>query len=339
MGNNGSFLFISCFEYADKPYYSYIFNCMKKAVAFFKLIRWFNVLIAGASILLFQHFVINANMKVINVSPTLSVAGVWMLALSVMSIMAAGNVINDYFDFAQDKKFKPNRTVLGSYISLDEAMYIVFALNALGIGLAFFLAWKVESLKLANIFLLTAILLWQYSATLKKYPLVGNVLVAGLCGFVFAVPVLFESKLLQPEFNAGLKQIVMLNLQGYALFAFLTTLIREIAKDVEDMDADASTNHKTLPILIGVKATRIVLVMLVLLLCAGIGFLMYVFWNGDAKNHFWYSALFLMFPALVNMLPLVVADSKIDFKVQSTIMKVVMIFGIATLPLFYYFSK
>jgi len=312
---------------------------MKKIFAFFKLIRWFNLLITGASLLLFHHFVIAANMKVINLTPTLSFAGVLLLALSVVSIMAAGNVVNDYFDFAQDKKYKPNSTVLGKLISLDEAMYIVFALNALGIGLAFFLAWKVESLKLANVFLLTAILLWQYSATLKKYPLIGNLLIAGLCAFVFAIPVLFESQLLQPGFNPALKQIVMLNLQGYALFAFLTTLIREISKDVEDMEADVSTNHKTLPILIGFKATRFVVVMLVLLLCVAIGLLMYVFWNGGAKNHFWYAALFLQFPIFVNVLPLLVAERKLDFKVQSTIMKVVMVFGIATLPLFHYFSK
>ncbi len=312
---------------------------MKKIFAFFKLIRWFNLLITGASLLLFHHFVIAANMKVINLTPTLSFAGVLLLALSVVSIMAAGNVVNDYFDFAQDKKYKPNSTVLGKLISLDQAMYIVFALNALGIGLAFFLAWKVESLKLANVFLLTAILLWQYSATLKKYPLIGNLLIAGLCAFVFAIPVLFESQLLQPGFNPALKQIVMLNLQGYALFAFLTTLIREISKDVEDMEADVSTNHKTLPILIGFKATRFVVVMLVLLLCVAIGLLMYVFWNGGAKNHFWYAALFLQFPIFVNVLPLLVAERKLDFKVQSTIMKVVMVFGIATLPLFHYFSK
>jgi len=312
---------------------------MKKIFAFFKLIRWFNLLITGASLLLFHHFVIAANMKVINLTPTLSFAGVLLLALSVVSIMAAGNVVNDYFDFAQDKKYKPNSTVLGKLISLDEAMYIVFALNALGIGLAFFLAWKVESLKLANVFLLTAILLWQYSATLKKYPLIGNLLIAGLCAFVFAIPVLFESQLLQPGFNPALKQIVMLNLQGYALFAFLTTLIREISKDVEDMEADVSTNHKTLPILIGFKATRFVVVMLVLLLCVAIGLLMYVFWNGGAKNHFWYAALFLQFPIFVNVLPLLVAERKLDFKVQSTIMKVVMVFGIATLPLFHHFSK
>jgi len=312
---------------------------MKKIFAFFKLIRWFNLLITGASLLLFHHFVIAANMKVINLTPTLSFAGVLLLVLSVVSIMAAGNVVNDYFDFAQDKKYKPNSTVLGKLISLDEAMYIVFALNALGIGLAFFLAWKVESLKLANVFLLTAILLWQYSATLKKYPLIGNLLIAGLCAFVFAIPVLFESQLLQPGFNPALKQIVMLNLQGYALFAFLTTLIREISKDVEDMEADVSTNHKTLPILIGFKATRFVVVMLVLLLCVAIGLLMYVFWNGGAKNHFWYAALFLQFPIFVNVLPLLVAERKLDFKVQSTIMKVVMVFGIATLPLFHHFSK
>jgi len=312
---------------------------MNKVIAFFKLIRWLNVLITGASLLLFQHFVINTNMRVINLSPTLSFTGVLLLALSVMSIMAAGNVINDYMDFGQDKKYKPNSIVLGKSISLDEAMYIVFALNALGIGLAFFLAWKVESLKLANVFLLTAILLWQYSATLKKYPLIGNLLIAGLCAFVFAIPVLFESQLLQPGFNPALKQIVMLNLQGYVLFAFLTTLIREIAKDVEDMEADASTNHKTLPIFIGFKATRFIVVLLVLLLCVAIGFLMYVFWNGEAKNHFWYVALFLQFPVLVNVLPLLVAEGKLDFKVQSTIMKVVMVFGIATLPLFHYFSK
>ncbi len=310
-----------------------------KLKSYFKLIRWFNVLFTGVAVFLFHQFVLRANFELVNAQVTLNYVDVLLLCLSVMLVMAAGNVLNDFFDFEQDKKFKQQKIVLGKLISLDEAIYTVAALNVLGIAIAAFLSWKVGQFKLVNVFLLAAILLWQYSATLKKLPLVGNLIVSLLCAFVFALPVLFEPKLLQAGFHPGLKKVVMVNLIGYSTFAFLATLIREIVKDAEDVEADSSTSYKTIPVVFGVGFTRVLSVVLVTALCACIGFVMYLYWIGDAKNHFWYAALFLQFPLLVNILPLAVANKKVDFAVMSAIMKVVMVFGVATLPLFHLFSR
>ncbi len=44
-----------------------------------------------------------------------------------------------------------------------------------------------------------------------------------------------------------------LSVYGYIFFTFLTTLVREIIKDIEDVDGDYAINAKTLPIAIGRK--------------------------------------------------------------------------------------
>ncbi|MFN8293532.1 MAG: geranylgeranylglycerol-phosphate geranylgeranyltransferase [Chitinophagales bacterium] len=310
---------------------------MQKILAFFRLIRWFNLLIAGASLLLFHFFIVVPSLGAL--TPTLHWWQAVLLAVSVMCIMAAGNAINDFFDYAQDKKFKPQKQVLGKEISLDEVPYIIGTLNVVGIGLAAWLAYSVGNLKLVNVFLLSALLLWQYSSTLKKYALIGNAIVAGLCAIVFVLPVLFETQLTGSFMLPASKYYILTQMQGYAVFAFMVTLAREIVKDIEDAEADKAYNFTTLPVWLGVRVSAVVAGLLEVLLMAAVAFVMYVYWNNGLKNHFWYAVLFIQFPILVNVIPLFVAYNKTDFRVQSVMLKLTMVFGLVSIPLFYWFNK
>jgi 4-hydroxybenzoate polyprenyltransferase len=292
---------------------------------------------AGASLLLFHFFIIVPSLGAI--PPSLNRWEAVLLALSVMCIMAAGNVVNDYFDYSQDNRFKPERQVLGKYISLDHSIYLIVVLNVAGISVAAWLAYSVGDFKLVNIFLLSALLLWQYSATLKKIPLVGNIVVAALCALVFIVPVLFEKQLAESAVAPVSKYFITTQMKGYALFAFLVTLIREIVKDMEDYDADLSFKYSTLPVILGLKTSSVVAGFLEVFLMVAIGFVMYVYWKTGLKNHFWYTMLFIQFPILVNIIPLFVASSKNDFRVQSVMLKLLMVFGLASIPLFYFFNR
>lgn len=309
---------------------------MQKTIAFFRLIRWFNLLIAGSSLMLFHFFVITPSLG--TVAPTLNWWKALLLAVSVMSVMAAGNVINDFFDYAQDKKFKPQKQVLGNTFSLDQATYIIGFLNLFGIGTAAWLAYSIGNLKLVNIFLLSALLLWQYSSTLKKYALIGNAIVAALCSLVFVLPVLFETQLSSSIISPNSKYYILMQMKGYAAFAFAITLAREIVKDIEDVEADKAYKYSTLPVLIGIKASAISAVLIEILLMAALSFLMFVYWQTGLKNHFWYTLLFIQFPILVNIIPLFVAHHPTDFRVQSVMLKLTMVFGLASIPLFYFFN-
>ena len=84
-------------------------------------------------------------------------------------------------------------------------------------------------------------LLCLYNLKLKAMPLWGNLAVAALCALAIYFPEVPRS----PDFTAF-----------PALFAFLTTLAREVAKDAEDMRGDAAIGYSTLPLRFGEKAAQ-----------------------------------------------------------------------------------
>jgi len=62
---------------------------------------------------------------------------------------------------------------------------------------------------------------------------------------------------------------------GFSLFAFLTTLIREIIKDIEDFEGDAAYGRNTIPVMIGIRPSRIISISLITITIAAL----FIVWN------------------------------------------------------------
>ncbi len=166
---------------------------------------------------------------------------IWLFVLSLSSAMiaAAGYIINDYYDVKIDLINKPERVVVGRMVKRRVAMAWHTALNIAGILLGVILWWFIGLMNL-----LSAGLLWLYSNQLKRIPFVGNLAVALLTGWaVYVVDVLFQSG-----------NIMVL---AFAGFAFAFTLIREVIKDIEDVKGDATFGCRTLPVVYGVRKTKL----------------------------------------------------------------------------------
>lgn len=143
---------------------------------------------------------------------------------------AAGNVINDIYDVEIDRINRPNRPLPGLLITLKQAWILYAFLFASSILLSYLLIPHV------SIFvLLTNILLILYSLSLKKLPLIGNIVVAFLTGFAF----IFGGLVVWNVRTAVIP----------ATFAFLINLIREVIKDMEDKEGDKLAEARTFPIL------------------------------------------------------------------------------------------
>ncbi|NPA48057.1 MAG: geranylgeranylglycerol-phosphate geranylgeranyltransferase [Thermococci archaeon] len=147
---------------------------------------------------------------------------------------AAGNTINDYFDYEIDRINRPDRVLPRGAMKRRTALKYAIALFAIGLTLA----------ALINVpaFLLA---LWAYSTMviyawkLKPMPFIGNVAVASLTG---ATPLY------------GALAVGRIGLAGtLALCAFLVNVAREVTKDIEDMEGDMAAGARTLPIVIGKK--------------------------------------------------------------------------------------
>ncbi len=159
---------------------------------------------------------------------------VWLAALSAACVGAGGNAFNDLADLGIDKVNRPDRPLAAGRVAPGAARALWLGLTAAGVALAAAVsAWH------AGVALIVAAMLWLYSARFKKLPLVGNVVVAGL----IALAIVYGGKVV----GAGSGALVG------ATFAFLTTLAREIVKDVEDEKGDRLEGAHTLPVAVGTQ--------------------------------------------------------------------------------------
>ncbi len=152
--------------------------------------------------------------------------------LSAALIGSGGNVLNDYFDLEIDRVNRPERAIPSGVISPNAALIYSSVLIVLGIFLAAKVSWILFIIATA-----TSLILFLYSYKLKRLPLAGNITVAFLTGLVFIYAAISVG-----NWFGGIVPFI---------FAFEINLIREILKDIEDIEGDSSNGLKTLPISMG----------------------------------------------------------------------------------------
>lgn len=261
--------------------------------------------------------------------PLLSAGWFTLLVLSTVLIAAAGYVINDYFDVKTDLINRPDRVVVGRQLSRRQAIALHLALNVTGVALGFILAFKVERPWLGGIHLLTAALLWFYSTNFKKRALSGNVIVSLLTAAVPVIVVLYQAPILESR----LFDLLMFYGLTYGVFAFIVTMMRELVKDMQDIQGDAGDRHRTLPIVAGLKTTKLLVNIFGILAIALVGLLVWP----TLPKHGMLLALYVLFlvqlPVVFVLAKLRPADRYADFRVLSYFIKGVMFTGILTMPL------
>ena len=115
-------------------------------------------------------------------------------------------------------------------------------------------------------------------------------------------------------------------LATFALFAFLTNLVREMIKDLEDFEGDASYGCNSLPVVLGISATKVVIIALNLLT---IGLLTYVYFTyiTDPLSK-WYLLFLIVIPLLLVSYYLTRAKTQKHFHWLSQAIKLIMLMGI-----------
>lgn len=308
---------------------------MQKFSAFFRLIRWQNLVFIALTQWLVQVCLIRPLLAATDSVNQTGTLFAWIGA-SVL-IAAAGYAINDYFDINIDQINRPQTQVVDRIIPRRWAMLLHFLLSVFGLGFtALAVHWPTHAyLWLAN--LCCVVLLWLYSTRYKKTLLVGNLLIAVLTSWTILV--IFLSQISWADLFAQsspahqkLTRIVML----YTGFAFVTTLIREAVKDMEDRMGDAKAGCLTLPIVWGFPAAKMYTVVwsivLIVVLFIVHGYVLPFGW--------WWASLYglfaLILPLLVFIYRLVPAQHPADFAALSRLLKWVMLAGILSMGFFYF---
>jgi 4-hydroxybenzoate polyprenyltransferase len=128
-------------------------------------------------------------------------------------------------------------------------------------------------------------------------------------------------------------QLIKFFLWAYVAYAFFTSLIREIIKDIEDVEGDKKCNCSTLPVVIGVKKTKYVLMSLCFIAITSLAYVSYLAHSFHFTIIFWYLILLLILPYIYIMYILLKAQEKSDFSFLSNLMKFIMVAGVASMAL------
>jgi 4-hydroxybenzoate polyprenyltransferase len=254
-----------------------------------------------------------------------------LLAFATMFVAGAGNVVNDLFDQDIDRINKPDKQIIGKTISEEKAWNFYYAIISLGLGLGIFLCWNMGNVSNALIFMLAAGGLYFYSYSYKRQFLIGNLVVALLAGLVPFLPIYLEM-MCEPQFWMVLPWVSLL--MAFSIFAFLTTLIREIIKDLQDMKGDQLLRCKTMPIVLGVNGTKAVVVFLLAALIVAVGWLQVAWWKAEDAELFWYFLAAVQLPTLVLMGLIIKADSADHFGRASKLSKLIMLGGVLSMVVF-----
>ncbi len=222
-------------------------------------------------------------------SPELSDFQYAMLILSIIGLAAAAYVINDYYDREADKINKPNRVIIGVKIHEKDALIWYYGLNAMSLGLGLFLALRVDNLRLFYLFVVSILVNWFYAKYLKKIAFIGNLAVSLSLAMVIWMPFLFEPVYFATDLEGieGMVNFVKQVILWTSVAALLLNLIREIVKDLQDVEGDLQMNCKTLPIILGQAKTSLIIQFLTFIAIGGFSYLMYRFYLIGVNQLYW----------------------------------------------------
>lgn len=300
-------------------------------MAFLNLIRYQNLII----IALMQVFIKYGLLEALEVQLTLSNFQFGILVFATLCIAAGGNIINDIYDIEIDRINKPKRLIVGKKITEKSANYLYIIFNVLGVCAGFYLANSVGKSVFASIFVLISALLYLYSTYLKGILLVGNLVVSGLVASSIIIVGVFDLiPAIQPN-EIDLQMRLFKIIIHYALFALFINFIRELVKDLQDINGDKNGGLNTLPIAFGRKrATFISFVLGVLLILTVVAYLYFYLYN--YQEIVLYFLFLIVAPLLYFCTKAWVAETNKDYAFLSILLKVIMFLGMCSI-LFYKF--
>ena len=206
-----------------------------KIFAFLSLIRWYNIILAAFFSYAAAHFLLKAfpNSWIL-----LTDFNFHFSTLGMALILAAGYLINAFYDAEKDLLDRPQKVLFERFVSKATQLRLYFIFNGLGVLLGAISSWKVGFL-----FFMMSIGLYFYSHKFQKKALWGEFIASLLTiGSIGWVAVYFE------------------RLDGHSFlyggFLGIIILIRELVKGLEGMEEEKATHYETVATRWGSKATK-----------------------------------------------------------------------------------
>lgn len=250
-----------------------------KLISLFSVVRGYNILVIVIAQYLTSIFILAPGLRLREIifDPNLL-----FLVLAGVFTIAAGYIINSFYDSEKDLINRPKKTMLDRLVSQNTKLSIYFVLNFLAVIAASYVSFRAVIFYTLYIFGI-----WVYSHKLKKYPFIGNLVAATLAITPFFAVFIYYGNLAPVIFVHG-------------SFLFLVIAMREMVKDLENLKGDLVQNYRTIPVIYGTTTSKWLLTILAGFTIVPIFFLVNHFKLGHMSYYFYGSvALLLLFLAIL----------------------------------------
>ncbi|MFT4755042.1 MAG: 4-hydroxybenzoate polyprenyltransferase [Salibacteraceae bacterium] len=273
-----------------------------------RLVRWYSVLSIMIAQYLSALFLLNPEEDKLQLllDPELHIS-----IFATAFIIASGFIINSFYDLERDTINRPDHVIFSRMVSQTTCLNMYFFFNTVGVVMSFYVG---KSVMLFNF--LFSIALWFYSHKLKKKAFLGELSAALLNITPFFVVVIFYRTF---PFDIFL----------YLSFIGLIIIIREIIKDVLSEKGDLIFGYETLPIKVGMRATKqtIALFMLMTIIPFSVLFKLHGFTM--VMGYFFLGEVVIV----VSLFLLKNASTTSQFERLNMIYKLLTIAGVLSIPL------
>ena len=238
-----------------------------------------------------------------------------LMSVSLCCIAASGYWLNDFYDYNIDKINRSGQKHLHDEFTKNQIFLACAIINGIGLVSSWYIGITIFFCCISNVILLV------FYSFFKRTFLMGNIIVAYLCASVLFVAYWLANDTWNTPY--------LDKIQFYLIFSFLISMVREIIKDLEDMEGDKIYGCTTLPLLFGLKNTKFAI--WILLITLSYFLLKYIYMASSYKLI--YLLIMVWIPLIILGLSIVPANDKKDFARISKYCKIIMIAGLVGLTM------
>jgi 4-hydroxybenzoate polyprenyltransferase len=276
---------------------------LTKIFSLFSVVRGYNIPVIALAQYLSAIFILNKEQRALDV---LLDGNLFLIVLASSLTIASGYIINNFYDAQKDLINRPKKSMLDRLVSQGTKLQVYFVLNFIVVLLAFMVSWRA-----AVFFSVYIFLIWFYSHKLKKYPLIGNLTAALLAVLPFFGILMYFKNFYEVIF-------------AHATFLYLLILIRELIKDLENLQGDLVANYRTIPVMFGEKTAKNVIMVLAFSTLIPVYLLVEVYDVGYMDIYF-YTGMIVMIFFLFRLWK---AESRDEYQLLHNTLKALIVAGV-----------
>ncbi len=261
-----------------------------------------------------------------NLTTTLDDFHFSILVASTVLIALAGYIINDINDIKTDLINKPTKVFVSKKLSHKNADTLFLVFNFLGLLAGYYLSYSINKVSFFAIFIIASLLSYLYSIKLKKYVLLKNLIVSFLVFLSVFIVGLYDIVPATSNYNNQDQWNVFNLVLKISVFAFLLTFLREIIKDLMDIEGDKKNNMRTLPIVIGIGKTKALIIITGIITLIAVAYFAISLYSTNQYVTYYLIGLVLI-PLIYFILIISNTYTKKEFAKLSNLLKIIMLLG------------